>query len=153
MRRPPPIARFIAQPIALILIAATSGCTSDPKFTQHRSYPSQLSRLSPSTIQLFRADTRVTLTNTTAKNFGPSTIWLNQWYAHDIDGLGIGQTITLNLNSFKDEYGDAFRGGGFFATQAPDKIVLAELETHPTDQLAEAAPALLPLIVVGQREH
>ena len=136
-----------------LLAASLGGCAKDPSFTQLRSYPSQLNRLEPGNIQLYRADTKVTLTNTTDHNFGPSTIWLNQWFAHDIEGLGIGQTLTLTLSTFKDEYGDAFRGGGFFATHAPDQIVLAEMETKPNTADPSSPSALLPLIVVGQRKN
>ena len=87
------------------------------------------------------------MTNTTAHSYGPSRIWLNQWYAADILGLRIGESVDLRLSRFKDEFGDSFRGGGFFAAEAPDKIVKAELQID-----RDGEPVLIPLIVVGDQD-
>lgn len=86
------------------------------------------------------------MTNTTADSYGPSTVWLNQWYAAEIDELPIGGSVALRLSRFEDEFGDSFRGGGFFAAQSPDIIVKAELETE-----LDGRPVLIPLIVVGDQ--
>lgn len=80
-------------------------------------------------IQVFRDDTLLLLTNTSDRSFGPSTLWVNRFYARPIDGLAVGQTMTLELTSFRDEYNDVFRAGGFFATRRPDHVVLIQLET------------------------
>lgn len=140
--------------IALALCAITlTGCLGSPDFTEQRPYPEATTRLEPSNIQLYRSGKTVSLSNTTARKFGPSTIWLNQWFRREIDGFDIGETLSFPLSDFTDEYGDEFRGGGFFAAVEPDRIVLAELETdvpvsaeHPNGQ------ALVPLIVVGERD-
>lgn len=135
--------------VLLLLVSAAPGCLRSAAFTQGTPYPTGFERLEPSNIQLYRQGRSITLTNTTARSFGPSTIWLNQWFARDIEGLAVGQTLTLSLADFSDEYGDTFKGGGFFATTAPDRIVLAELETRDENNAA----ALIPLIVVGEREY
>ncbi len=132
----------------LLCLASAPGCLRSAAFTERAPYPKQFQTLPPSNIQLYRSGRSITLTNTTARNFGPSTIWLNRWFRRDIEGLGIGETMTLSLADFTDEFGDAFKGGGFFATTAPERIVHAELETD-----ADAGRAMLPLIVVGQREY
>ncbi|MCA9299410.1 MAG: hypothetical protein KDA28_10100, partial [Phycisphaerales bacterium] len=64
----------------------------------------------------------------TARSFGPSTIWLNGRFSHDIDGLAVGERRTIGLKKFVDEYGRTVRAGGFFATQIPDNIVLSQIE-------------------------
>lgn len=146
--------RLLASLVLLALLLTAPGCLGSPDFTESRGYPEGLSRLEPSNIQLYRSGKTVYLSNTTATNFGPSTIWLNQWFKREIEGFAIGQTLELGLSSFRDEYGDEFRGGGFFAARAPDRIVLAELEID-TERSAKypTGRALLPLIVVGQREE
>lgn len=123
------------------------GCASAPKGL-HRGpgYPAALARTQPSNIQLVRTRRHVEMTNTTARGFGPSRIWLNQWYSAPIDGLDVGDSIRLPLTSFRDEFGTPFRGGGFFAAEAPDRLVKAELELNPA-----TGAALVPLIVVGDR--
>lgn len=145
--RPTP-ARLL--PPALIALAAVllPGCLRSAAFVERDPYPTNFTTLEPSNIQIYRQGRSITLTNTTATNFGPSTIWLNKWFSREIQGLGIGQSLTISLADFKDQYSDAFKGGGFFATTAPERIVHAELETD-----AFGEQALLPLIVVGQREY
>ena len=134
--------------ITLLGLAAAPGCLRSAAFTQSDPYPKQYQTLPTSNIQLYRSGRSITLTNTTAQSFGPSTIWLNRWFSRDIEGFEIGETMTLSLADFTDEFGDAFKGGGFFATTAPERIVHAELEIE-----TDASRAMLPLIVVGQREY
>lgn len=139
-------------PTLLVLLGALgalSGCLRSADFTQRAPYPERLAVLPPSNIQLYREGRSITLSNTTARPFGESTIWLNKWFSRDIEALAIGESVTLSLGEFTDEYGDAFKGGGFFATTAPERIVHAELET--LDDAGQRV--LLPLIVVGQREY
>lgn len=130
-------------------LAGASGCLRSADFTERAPYPERLAVLEPSNIQLYREGRSITLSNTTARPFGASTIWLNKWFSRGIESLAIGESVTLSLAEFTDEYGDAFKGGGFFATTAPERIVHAELET--LDDAGQRV--LLPLIVVGQREY
>lgn len=136
--------------LILLLAAGASapGCARSAAFTERAPYPESLTVLPPSNIQLYRQGRRITLSNTTARAFGASTIWLNKWFSRDIESLAIGESMTLPLSGFADEYGDVFKGGGFFATTAPERIVHAELETQEDGQRV-----LVPLIVVGQREN
>ncbi len=138
--------------IALALLLAA--CSSSGPLRPGESYPSILVRTEPSTIQLVRETRHVEMTNVTARSFGPSRIWLNQWYAAEIDGLRVGETVRLPLTRFKDEFGDSFRGGGFFAAEAPDKLVKAELETDAprTEGTLGGERVLVPLIVVGDQD-
>ncbi|MEM1330559.1 MAG: hypothetical protein AAGG07_08365 [Planctomycetota bacterium] len=95
-------------------------------------------------IHVYLSDTHVELTNTTAREFGPGTLWLNQRYGRDIEGLGVGQTLKLKLVSFRDEFGEIFRPGGFFAIDRPERLVLAQLETP--DPLGE--PVVYGLVAI-----
>lgn len=93
------------------------------------SYPAEAERLGTLDIQVARQGREVTLTNATARSFGPSRLWLNRWFSRKIDSLAIGETLQLPLAEFRDEHGEAMPGGGFFATVAPEPISLAELQT------------------------
>jgi len=116
--------------LLLGLAAALAGsCSSAPAvITEGTSYPTALPRTATLNIQVFRRTTELELTNTTALAIPASTLWLNAWYSKKIDGLGIGETLKLPLKEFKDKYGDPFRGGGFFATELPERLALAEIE-------------------------
>jgi len=90
-------------------------------------------------IQVIRDIRTIEFTNTTAKAFGPCTIWLNRRFSLPIEGLAIGQRVELYLSDFVDEFSDPFRAGGFFAAEAPDVIVMAEIE-YPSPTIDPAAP-------------
>lgn len=111
-------------------------------------YPSTVKRGTTLDIQVFRRDTKVELTNTTARAFGKCKLWLNGRFALDLEGLAVGQTLTLSLKAFKDEFGYSFRAGGFFASERPDRLVLAELQ--PIDS---SPPEMLALVVVAEGEE
>ena len=84
-------------------------------------------------IQVVRKGTKLELTNTTARAFGPSTMWLNSRFSRPIEQLAVGQTLVLPLKQFKDEFSEPFRAGGFFASERPDIIVRAQIETPGPD--------------------
>lgn len=142
MRRILPIVAALAGSLPL------AGCLGPRAPTGYeRVYPSELPRGVTLNVQVFRRTTELELTNTTARVFGPSTIWLNMWYSRPIEGLEPGGSLRFPLHEFRDEFGEAFYGGGFFATREPERLVLAELETED-----EAGSILLRMIVVGQTE-
>lgn len=147
MPKQPPIDRPSAPALlaALIAAAALAGCASDN--TRIDAGPVYPTRLLPAAetldIQVFRDGQHIELTNTTARSFGPSWLWLNGRFGLQIEGLAIGQTLRLPLRSFRDEFGEPFRAGGFFATEKPERLVLAEIQTGDT---------LAGLVVVGPVE-
>jgi hypothetical protein len=126
------------------------GCASSPAPVQYaRPYPPDLAQRETLNIQVFRSTFHIELTNTTARPFGRSTLWLNARYSRPIDALAVGQTVRLPLKEFRDEHSEPFRTGGFFAIEPPERLVLAQIESVGAGE----KPALLGLIVVrGQEE-
>lgn len=98
--------------------------------SQFPVYPTQLNQSQALDIHALRDGTRVELTNSTSTAFGPSRLWINRWYSREIDALAVGQTLDLSLSDFKDQYGEEFRAGGFFATRKPDRLVLLQIESN-----------------------
>jgi hypothetical protein len=94
-------------------------------------------------IQVVRDETIIRLTNTTVRPFADARLWINRWYSLPIERFDVGQTLELSLWDFRDEHGEAFEAGGFFATRRPDRLVLAQLQQ---------GEELLGLVVVGARE-
>ena len=112
------------------LLAGCAGSRSTLSAEQTRPYPTELAREATAPIQVIRRTTHIELTNTTARNFGPSTVWLNGRFSNAIEGFEVGQTLLLDLREFHDQWGDRFRAGGFFATRDPDALVLVEIESQ-----------------------
>ncbi len=130
-----PYQRIPASFSALFLLVAVLGTSSGCQlFTEttvkeaHAAYPDSIPKGEIYDVQVFRQSTRLKLTNITTRDFGPSTIWLNQRYSLPIDGLSSGQTIDLDLKTFIDEFGDTYKAGGFFAQRVPAPVVLCQLE-------------------------
>jgi len=126
--------------LAAALLASCTGPGSALRSDASRAYPSEIANAGTLPIQVIRRVTHIEMTNTTARAFGPSTIWVNGRYSHPIEGFGIGETISLDLREFYDEFGERFRAGGFFATRDPDALVLCQLENEGS---------MYGLIVVG----
>lgn len=108
--------------------AAAWGCAS--AVDQGRVFPNDLPQLRVVDVQVLREETEITMTNTSAESLPAGWLWINRWFSAPVDGLAVGQTRTLSLAEFRDEYGMAFRAGGFFATRAAERVVSAQYETE-----------------------
>jgi len=129
------------------MVLALGACRSEPSMRPDaRALPRGAAQAEVVNIQVFRKDTTLELTNTTARNFGPGTLWINGRFSRKIDGIAIGQTLVVSLREFEDEYGDVFRAGGFFAADPPERVVLTQYEPDGTP--AGQAPALVGFITV-----
>lgn len=132
----------------LVLAAAgvIGGCRAGGSQGQAvgRVYPREVPKGEVLDIQVIREGTSIVFTNTTARAMGPSTVWVNMRFSRAIDGLGVGESKELDLREFKDEFGEVFRAGGFFATEAPQPVVLVQIEAPKAD----GSPEMLGMIVV-----
>lgn len=141
---------FCVAVCALCVLAACNalptGLSGKPVGAYDRPYPAELSQTETVDIQVLRGpETKISMTNTTARSFGPSTVWINARFSRPIPGLASGQTVTLDLYDFRDQFGERFRAGGFFATKPPDKIMHTQLETIVDDETR-----MIGLITVDQ---
>jgi len=140
---------------ALCALCVLSACSSvptgllgKPVGAYDRPYPRELVQSEVIDVQVIRdPETIISMTNTTSRTFGPSTVWINGRFSRPIGGFEPGETVRMNLYDFRDEFGEKFRAGGFFATKNPDKVLHAQLET-----IEDGETKLIGLIVVGQDE-
>lgn len=80
-------------------------------------------------VQVIRDQTEISLVNTTADALPQGTMWINGQFSHAFEGLAPGARTTMSLKAFRNEFGEKFRAGGFFATQRPSSLVIAQIET------------------------
>jgi hypothetical protein len=129
-------------------LCVAGGCASgDTGFIQGPVYPSNMQQSGSLNIQVFRESTRIRFTNTTASSIPACTMWVNAWFSRPLEEVSVGETVELSLFDFKDQFGDEFRAGGFFATDKPTKLVLAQLELPAG---AEGQEGLVGLVVVNE---
>lgn len=122
--------------LAISVLAVLAGCGAAPEPVPYaRAYPAHLRQARTLDIQALRQDGTLHLTNTTARAFGPGTLWLNARFSRPIEGLAVGQTLELPLGEFRDEFGDDFKPGGFFSAYLPERLVLAQLEPKGEDRM------------------
>jgi hypothetical protein len=117
---------------SLIALPALSGCQLfNEKLTAEPgpAYPEDISRGQVFDVQVFRDVDQLTFTNSTPVEFGPSVIWLNKRFSNTIDSIAPGETVTMDLHFFVDQWGETYRTGGFFAQRDPAPVVLVEIET------------------------
>lgn len=129
--------------LGLVLVG---GCASTGELDSGPLYPSAVQRAETLDIHAFREGTRLRLTNTTARSFGPGMVWLNGRYGFPIDGLEVGQTLRVPLERFVDEQGRRFGAGGFFAAERPELLALVEMTVE-----MEGQPVKYGLVAVGVR--
>lgn len=117
---------------AVIAVAAAGlcGCAGGPDpDLAGPSYP-DVQQGKTLDIQVVRDETRIRLTNTTVTPYSDVRLWVNRWYSKPVENFGVGQTLDLSLWDFRDEHGEAFEAGGFFATRRPERLVLAQLQVN-----------------------
>jgi hypothetical protein len=135
--------------VGLAALGVLCGCAAERPIVELEPYPESVPQGATLDIQVVRHPTHVELTNTTARTLGPSTIWVNRWHSTRIEGLVPGQNLKIPLKEFVDRYGESFRGGGFWATERPDRLGVVEIQTTGPD----GEQSMLGLVVVGERER
>ncbi|MFN7020462.1 MAG: hypothetical protein ACK4WH_03935 [Phycisphaerales bacterium] len=112
----------------LVLAALAGGCSSGPNpDLAGPTYPDIVQGRTLD-IQVIRDETIIRLTNTTVKSYKDARLWINRWYSKPVESFEVGQTLELSLWDFRDEHGEAFQAGGFFAMRRPTPLAQAQLE-------------------------
>jgi hypothetical protein len=113
-----------------LLILVTCGCSRrmyDPALAT-RPYPYELHRPETLDIQVFREGPSIEIVNATPRSFYDFDLWLNQRYVRRVEALRAGETLRVSLWGFYDVRGDRFSAGGFWRTEPPTPLRLAEIQ-------------------------
>jgi hypothetical protein len=110
------------------MVFGGGGCVGDVRPELGVSYPAEGRQAETLNVQVVREQqTHIVFTNTSARQLGPGRLWVNQAYSKPIGVVGVGETVRLDLRGFRNEFGERFRAGGFFATRTPKDVVLVQM--------------------------
>lgn len=113
--------------IVPLILAACHRPDFDP--AQARSpYPRDLHSTDTVGVEVFRDDATIEIVNATATSWGPAIIWLNQRYSAPISGLDAGQSLRMDLVSFRDNIGERYPAGGIWSVRKTVPVRLVELQ-------------------------
>jgi hypothetical protein len=144
--------RTLRAAVGVLGLLAAGGCGSGPReVEQARALPAGLVQRRVVDVQVIRVRTSIAVTNTTARALPAGTLWVNGRFSRAFEGLGVGESVVLELSGFEDEFGERFRAGGFFATQDRDPVVLAQLEVPAASEGGQAE--LIGLIALSEQER
>ena len=102
------------------------------------SYPFERHTLEVADVHVFRDGFEVVIVNGSDTHWESPRIWINQRYMFDSSDITIGGTIALDLNLFRDEFGESFSAGGFFAFREPEPLRLVQIQPASGSNLVQA---------------
>jgi hypothetical protein len=131
--------------MSTLLLTILVGCQAPPPNISNATdrYPFNLHTINSLSIQVVRDQEFVKIVNSTANDFSNSMLWVNQQYTQPLPSMPAGSTIRVNLWDCYDTLGDQFNAGGFWRTDEPTKLVIAELQQSDTQPL-------VGLLVIGE---
>ncbi len=131
-----------------VVAAAVAGC-HQPNFTPslaRAAYPYDLHSTDTIPIEVFRDGTTISIVNSTASAWQDAIIWINQRFSAPLSSLRAGETVQMELSTFRDDIGESFPAGGMWATRRSMPVRLVELQAAP-DQ------PLVGIIAIRQTEY
>lgn len=111
----------------ILAFAGVCSCASSSPSGDWPGYPGH-AQDAVVNVQAFRDGPTLSFTNTSGRTLGPGLLWINAAYSTPIEAVEAGGQTSVSLNACRNEFGQPFRGGGFFATERPDDVVLAQIQ-------------------------
>jgi hypothetical protein len=134
-------ASIVLRAPALLLgpLAATitvSGCTTlyDPAL-ETRPYPSELGQGGVVQVQAIPMELAIRVINATATDYSDIDVWVNRRYVQHVRSIPAGATVDLEIEKFRDQWGQCPQPGGFWRTRAPTPLVLVQIQTDEKSPL------------------
>ena len=117
--------------IALLGLFLIVGCHNSQGVPAMASvpYPTTLHTSNSVSIQVTRDGDTIEIVNSTATDYEGGLLWINQRFSTQLPPLFAGSTLKVNLWLLRDSYGQQLNAGGFWRTDRPTPLVLAELQT------------------------
>lgn len=142
--------RFFSLLTLAAMLALTTGCGlfdslhwaqapgDQPQWVQDLAalqYPGEENKGESLDIIVEQQGDQLKVTNVAARGVESFQLWLNQQYVTVADKLAPGQTISLPMSGFINQYGEAFPTGSFLSPDKARPLVSADLYDPRTGQL------------------
>jgi hypothetical protein len=141
--------------IACVISACHSlGCGTnlyDPKLAT-RPYPEALQQESVVQIQVVPLQTQIRLINATSTDYDNIDVWLNRRFVKNLKQLHAGEQIEVEIEDFRDQWGQCPQPGGFWRTRPPTPIVITQIQRDETKPLVGLVTVLPPDVKVNSRD-
>jgi hypothetical protein len=133
---PPPQAALRAAVAATVAMASLAACGTlyDPSL-ETRPYPYELGQGSVAQVQAIPMELAIRVINATATDYTDIDVWVNRRYVQHVKGIPAGATVDLEIEKFRDQWGQCPQPGGFFRTRAPTPLVLVQIQTDDKSPL------------------
>lgn len=138
------VAASLASAVVIMMQASCFSAGRLTEGTEPRPYPYDAPIIRTLDVQIFRDGSHIELVNHTTQSLADFDLWLNERYLRHVAALPPGESVTLSLYEFLDEFNEPFRGGGIWSTKLPEPIVKAEVQT---------ANGLVGLISIPERKR
>jgi len=139
----------LAAPVLLAL-----GCNAnlyDPKLAT-RPYPEALQQESVVQVQVVPLQTQIRFINATSTNYDNVDVWINRRFVKHVERLDAGQQIEIEIEDFRDQWGQCPQPGGFWRTRPPTPIVITQIQRDETQPLVGLVTVLPPDVKVNSRD-
>ncbi|MBT4531339.1 MAG: hypothetical protein HOC27_09045 [Phycisphaerae bacterium] len=98
-------------------------------------YPMNLHVAESVPIQVLRQGEVIEIVNSTADDYGNTTLWVNQRFSAPLSHISAGSTYRFDLHNLRDAYGEQFNAGGIWRTDEQTKLIIAELQIDEVNPL------------------
>jgi hypothetical protein len=117
-------------------MASLAACSTlyDPAL-ETRPYPSELGQGSVVQVQAIPMELALRVINATATDYTDVDVWVNRRYVQHVKSIPAGATVDLEIDKFRDQWGQCPQPGGFWRTRAPTPLVLVQIQTNDTSPL------------------
>lgn len=122
--------------VPLAVSASLIGCTPlyDPAL-ETRPYPSELGQGTVVQVQAIPMELAIRVINATATDYSDVDVWVNRRYVQRVSSIPAGATVDLEIEKFRDQWGQCPQPGGFWRTRAPTPLVLVQIQTDEKSPL------------------
>lgn len=141
----------IALAVPAVLAIGCNANLYDPKLAT-RPYPEALQQETVVQVQVVPMQTQIRFINATSTSYDNIDIWINRRFVMHVERFDAGQQMEVEIENFRDQWGQCPQPGGFWRTRPPTPIVITQIQRDETRPLIGLVTLLPPDVKVNSRD-